>query len=328
MNRLYALLALLLLVVGACQPVPATTAPPPTVPSTLTPSPTLPPTLTPSPTFSPTPRPLVPFFQHIVLIIFENKEFGKVIGNPQMPTYNRLASQYTLLKQHYAVTHPSLPNYLALIGGDTFGITLNCEDCFLDAPNLADLIENSGRRWKTYQEDMPAPCFVGSKGEYAQKHNPFIYFDSIRLNPSRCEASIRPLADLSADLAAGALPNFVFITPNLCHSAHDCSLDVADQWLTNLTDTLLPALDASGAPYLVVLTWDEGQGDHSCCGLPPSAGGRVATVLISPQVKNGFEDDTPYTHYSILKTIAESWGLPYLGHANEANHALILEPWK
>ncbi len=328
MNRLSALLALLLLVVGACQPVPPTTAPPLTAPATPTSSPTLPPTHTPSPTFSPTPRPLVPLFQHIVIIIFENKEFGKVIGNPQMPTYNRLASQYTLLRQHYAVTHPSLPNYLALIGGDTFGITSNCKDCFLDAPNLADLIENSGRSWKTYQEDMPAPCFVGNKGQYVQKHNPFIYFDSIRLNPSRCEASIRPLADLSADLAAGALPNFVFITPNLCHSAHDCSLDVADQWLTNLTDTLLPALDASGAPYLVILTWDEGQGAHSCCGLSPSAGGRVATVLISPQVKNGFADDTPYTHYSILKTIAESWGLPYLGHANEANHALILAPWK
>jgi acid phosphatase len=328
MNRPYTFIALLLLIVTACQPLPPATTPPPPPPATLTSPPTLPPTFTPAPTFTPTPQVLVPPFQHIVIIVFENKEFGKVIGNPKMPTYNRLASQYTLLTQHYAVTHPSLPNYLSLIGGDTFGITTNCEDCFIDAPNLADLIEESGRSWKTYQEDMPAPCFTGSKGEYAQKHNPFIYFDAIRLNSSRCEASIRPLADLFADLAAGALPNFVFITPNLCHSAHDCELAIADQWLSNLTDTLLPALDASGAPYLVILTWDEGQGNHSCCGLPPSAGGRVATVLISPQAKNGFQDDTPYTHYSILKTIAEAWGLPFLGHAGEASNAIIVAPWK
>jgi hypothetical protein len=79
---------------------------------------------------------------------------------------------------------------------------------------------------------------------------------------------------------------------------------------------------------LVILTWDEGQGNHSCCGLPTEAGGRVATVLISPQIKSGFQDDTPYTHYSLLKTIAASWGLPFLGHAADESNAIIATPWK
>ena len=105
-------------------------------------------------------------------------------------------------------------------------------------------------------------------------------------------------------------------------------MKVADGWLSDQLNTLLPALDADGQPYLVVLTFDEGQGNHSCCGLPPEAGGRIPVVLISPSVKSAFQDDTPYTHYSLLKTIAASWGLDYLGHAADDNNVLITAPWK
>ena len=79
---------------------------------------------------------------------------------------------------------------------------------------------------------------------------------------------------------------------------------------------------------LIIITWDEGQGAHSCCGLPELAGGRIATVLISPQVKENFQDEMPYSHYSILKTISEAWSLPYLGHAADAETPLITAPWK
>ena len=283
------------------------------------------PTETPMP--APTSLPLVPNFKHIVIVIFENREFGNVIGSPKMPYFNLLASSYTLLTQHYAVTHPSLPNYLALIGGDTFNITSNCENCFVDAPSLPDLIEQSGRTWKTYQEYMPEPCYAGSTLLYVQKHNPFYYFDPIRLDQERCRSHIVPLTQLDVDIAAQELPNFIFITPNACHSAHDCSIEQADNWLNPLLDKLVPALEASGT-HLIILTWDEGQGNHSCCGLPEEAGGRIATVLVSPLVKPGFQDDTPYTHYSILKTISEAWGLPYLGHAARVETTLITAPWK
>ena len=270
----------------------------------------------------------VPQFEHIVLILFENKKYESVIGNSSMPVYNHLAQENTTLTQYYAVGHPSLPNYLALVGGDTFKIKNDCTDCFIDAPSLPDLIEASGRTWKTYQEDMPQPCYLGNKDGYAQKHNPFVYFDSIRTDQERCERSVVPLTDLSTDILAGTLPNFIFISPNLCNDAHDCSLDVADTWLGNLLDTLVPALDASVKPYLIVPLFDEGHGDGSCCGLPEDAGGRIPVVLVSPSVKSGFQDDTPYTHYSLLKTISKSWELSYLGHAAHESNVLITDPWK
>jgi hypothetical protein len=146
------------------------------------------PTISPTGTATPTelPKALVPDFHHIVIVVFENKEYGTVIGNPQMPYFNELAKTYTLLTQHYAVAHPSLPNYLALIGGDTFGVTFDCTKCIFDATTLPDLIEASGRTWKSYQEDMPSPCYAGAEaGNYAMKHNPFMYFDPIRLDAAR-----------------------------------------------------------------------------------------------------------------------------------------------
>ena len=254
-----------------------------------------------------------------------------MVGNPQMAYFNLLANSYTLLTQHYATTHPSLPNYISLIGGDTFDITDNCadfDDCQINSPSLPDLIEASGRTWKTYQDDMPEPCFEDETLRYLRKHNPFIFFNPIRLNDERCQRSIVPLTQMDVDIAANDLPNFIFITPDICYSSHDCTLDLADGFLKQQMDKLYPALDATGEPYLIILTWDEGQGNHSCCGLPELAGGRVATVLISPQVKENFQDETPYSHYSILKTISEAWSLPYLGHAADEETTLITAPWK
>jgi acid phosphatase len=319
----------------ACQPATPESMPTP-FPPTNTPLPTQGPTSTPAPTLTPeaTPTPipvrLVPDFSHIVIMIFENREYGMVVGNRDMAYFNLLASSYTLLTQHYAPAHPSLPNYLALIGGDTFGIFDDCDfsDCYINAPSLPDLIEASGRTWKTYQDDMPSPCFTGNTLRYVRKHNPFIFFDPIRTNAVRCESSIVPLTQMDADIAANDLPDFIFITPDICYSAHDCTLSLADSWLKEQMDKLYPALESSGEPYLIVLTWDEGQGDHSCCGLPELAGGRIATVFISPQVRENFQDNTPYSHYSILKTISEAWGLPYLGHAADTETPLITAPWK
>jgi hypothetical protein len=152
MKKSFRLIFLASFLISACQLTRAT----PTLElSTVIPLPTA--TWTPIPPELPvdtaTPVPLVPNFSHIVVIIFENKEYGTVVGSPLMPYFNLLAGSFTLLNQHYATTHPSLPNYISLIGGDTFGITDNCEfaNCSINAPSLPDLIEESGRTWKTYQ---------------------------------------------------------------------------------------------------------------------------------------------------------------------------------
>jgi phosphatidylinositol-3-phosphatase len=270
----------------------------------------------------------VPVFTHVSILMFENHEFGNVSGNTrQMPNFNALASQYTLLTQYYAVSHPSLPNYIAYIGGDTHGITTDCQTCYVDATNLTDLIETAHRTWKTYQEDMPSPCFVGSAETYAQRHNPFIYFDDIRTNLARCQADVVPISQLDADLAGSGFPNYAFIMPNLCNSAHDCGLDVADKWLGAMV-TKLTSAKSFDDHSLIIVTFDEGQGNHTCCGLGSSAGGQVATVLISPLVKSGFQDATPYSHYSIIKTLAQAWGMPELGHAADPQTNPIRAPCK
>lgn len=270
----------------------------------------------------------VPAFEHIITVLFENRNYTDIIGSAKMPVYNQLAEKYVLLTNYYGVAHPSLPNYISLIGGDTFGIKSDCTDCWLNQPSLPDLIEASGRTWKTYQEGLPSDCFVGNSGKYAQKHDPFLYFDSIRKNAERCKRSVVSFDGLANDLAANQLPNYAFIMPDLCHSAHDCGIDVADKWLGGLMDMLL-ASPLAGKQYLIAITFDESGSDNtSCCGLPAKAGGRVAAVLVSPQAKSAFKDSTPYSHYSLLKTISLAWGLPTLGLAGGQETRAITAPWQ
>ncbi len=271
------------------------------------------------------PQGLVPRLGRVFLLILENREFNQVIGNPSAPNYNRWAGEGALLTADYAITHPSLPNYLALIGGDTFGIRRNCEDCYQDAPSLPDQLEAGGRDWRAYLEGMPGPCYDVSLDRYAKRHNPFMYFLPIRGDPERCRRHVVPFTGFEADLAAGAMPDFVWITPDLCHGAHDCLMPAADAWLGRVVEDIR-ASPAYAPDSLIILTWDEGTGSGGCCGL--AAGGRVATVLLSPLVVAGTQSDIPYTHYSLLATLEDGWGLSRLGHAADAATAVIQGIWR
>jgi phosphatidylinositol-3-phosphatase len=254
----------------------------------------------------------VPAFKHIFVIVLENKEYERVLGSDQAPYLNHLAQQYGLATNYYGIRHPSLPNYLALIGGDTFGVASDCTDCTIAQPNLVGQLEAAGKSWKAYMEDMPRPCFVGDNGDlYRQKHNPFIYFDDVRTNPARC-GRIVPFTQFAADARANSLPDFVWITPNMCNDTHDCPLGAGDAWLQAWVPAILgsPAWKDNGALFI---TFDEGKGDGGCC--QDAAGGRIATLVISPLVRPGFRSEVPYTHYSLLRTIEAAWGLPPLGQA-------------
>lgn len=275
------------------------------------------------------PAAAVPRFSHVLVIVIENKEFPQVVGNPAMPNFNLWARQYALLTRYYGVTHPSLPNYLALIGGDFFGIQDDCTDCSIDALSLPDLLEAGGRSWKAYLEGLPSAGFIGgSSGRYRKKHNPFVYFDPVRKDPARLERSIVPLEMLTADLENGQMPDFAFIMPDMCNSSHDCAVDVTDGWLGRIVGSILgsPAFDAES---LLVLTFDEGTTTQGCCGAPATAGGgRIATILISPLVLREYQDATPYSHYSLLKTILAAWGLGAIGHTSDPAVNMILKPWR
>lgn len=263
----------------------------------------------------------LPSFSHIFVIVMENTEYSGIIGNASAPYINSLASTYGLATQYYAVSHPSLPNYLALTGGDTFGIGSDCTDCFVNAPNLVDVLEAGHKTWRAYMEGMPSPCFVGDAYPYMQKHDPFIYFDDVRNNPARCR-NIVPLTGLAADLSAATVPDFVWITPNMCHDMHDCSTATGDQWLSQEVPLILasPAWNQGGA---LVITWDEGTSSDGCCAY--ASGGRVATLVVSPLGKPHFQSATPHDHYSLLRTIADAWRLTEPGHAADPATAPLAE---
>jgi phospholipase C len=240
----------------------------------------------------------------------ENQEFADVIGNSSAPYINHLAGTAALATASYAVSHPSLPNYLALTGGGTFGIQSDCTDCHVAARNLVDELEAAHVSWKAYMQDMPRPCFTGeSSGLYAKKHDPFIYYDDVRMNPQRC-AHVVPATQLDRDLGTGALPRFAWITPNLCNDMHDCGIAAGDRYLAGLIPRLIGSVGHKGA---VFVTWDEGGSNASCCS--HAAGGRIATIAAGGAALPHARPTVPYDHYSLLRTIEDSWGLPELGYA-------------
>jgi hypothetical protein len=260
-----------------------------------------------------------PQLSRVVVIVMENKECGEIIGSDRAPYLNRLARQGAFASSWFGVTHPSLPNYLAMIGGSTFGIDSDCTDCQLAATSLVDQLEQAGISWKAYMEGMPSPCFKGaSAGTYAKKHNPFMYYDRVANDPGRC-GKVVPLGRLSADLAAGKLPAFSFVSPDLCNDMHDCGVRTGDAFLAGLGPRILRALGPHG---LLVVTWDEGTSDRGCCGT--EGGGNIATIFAGPAARAGTTSTATLTHYSLLRTIEDAWGLPRLRAAASARPATSL----
>ncbi|HEY3229490.1 MAG TPA: alkaline phosphatase family protein [Roseiflexaceae bacterium] len=268
----------------------------------------------PSPTAPPTGQ--IPVFSHVFIIVMENEAYEEIIGNTTSAPYiNSLAQNYGVALNYYGIDHPSLPNYIALAAGDTFTITNNCTSCFIDRSNITDQLEAAGKSWKAYMESMPSPCFVGDSGSlYRQKHNPFIYFDNIRNNPARCN-NIVPFSQFDIDLQANALPDYVWITPNMCNDIHDCPLSTGDAWLQTWVTKILnsPAWQQDGVLFL---TFDESRSSDTtgCCVY--AMGGHILTLVISPLGKPAYQSTVDYDHYSLLRTIEEAWSLPLLNKAN------------
>ncbi|HUO70387.1 MAG TPA: alkaline phosphatase family protein [Solirubrobacteraceae bacterium] len=247
---------------------------------------------------------------HVAVIVMENEEYNGVIGASSTPFINGLAGRSALATQMYAIRHPSLPNYLALTGGSTFGIDSDCTDCTVPGSGIAGRLNARGISWKAYMEDLPHPCFTGaSAGDYAKKHDPFVYYRGVLRDPAVCDRVV-PLGELTADERSGRLPQFLWITPNLCHDMHDCDPAIGDRFLSVLVPALLRSLGPRG---LLILTWDEGSSDDGCCRL--ASGGHIATIVAGGLAVEGARLRTPADHYSVLQAIEDLFGLPRLAGA-------------
>ncbi|WP_427131680.1 alkaline phosphatase family protein [Pseudarthrobacter sp. S9] len=312
-------LAMLLAGCTPAQPAPippqappeSSQAPPPPVPAEPPPPPV------PAQPPSPPANPASGGIEHIVIIVQENKSASQIMGAGDAGYLNTLADEFALAANYRAIMHPSLPNYLALTGGTNAGITSNCKpkECRADVRSIADEVSRSGRSWKMYAESMPAPCGAENSGRYAVKHNPFMYYPSVTADKNSCSAHVVPLSRLDQDLkSASTLPNYVFISPDLCNDTHDCPIRTGDDWLARQVPRILGSPAFTTRNSLLVVTWDEGSNDDN----------RVATVFAGPAARTAYRSDAAYTHYSLLHTIEEVWGLSPLTN-NDRNAPVMTE---
>jgi phosphatidylinositol-3-phosphatase len=248
----------------------------------------------------------VPRFDHAIVVMFENHESNDVLGSRDAPTFDALARRYATLDRYDAITHPSLPNYLALVSGSTHGITDDCTDCVVHGRSLADTLEHAGKTWKTYAEGLPHAGFTGAaSGLYAKKHDPFLYFPQVAGSAAR-RAHVVPFAQLRRDVQRATLPSFALVVPNLCNDMHNCSVATGDVWLRR---NIVPLAALPRTAVFVV--FDEGTSTEG-------GGGRIPALVLGPLVRRGAHDARPLTHYGLLRTIEDGLGLPHLGASTTA----------
>ena len=255
---------------------------------------------TPAPTPTETPAPITP---HVFVIVMENASLETTL---RAPSIQRLAAKYVLATDYHAVSSPSLPNYLAMTSGSTWGIT---DDAYhvLPAGGLGAQLTTAGVSWRAYMEGLTSAGCLRSPYPYALKHNPFAYYGG------SCPENVVPLDALDADLA-GDTPSFVWITPGLCHDGHDCPLATAGVWLEDLVAQIVTSRAWRDHGTLFVV-WDEGDGRSSV----------VPLIVATPDLESR-RVDALYDHFSLLAAIEDAFGLPRLGAAKEARPLTDLLP--
>jgi phospholipase C len=306
----------------------------------------------------------LPRYQHIFLVVMENENYEQIIGNPHAPIINYLAQHYGLATHYDGVTHPSEPNYVALIGGNYFGIqsdgpfTTNT----VHQQSLADQLTDAGLTWKAYEQSLPSPGYLGlsypaNDPLYVSKHNPFLnYYDIQHALPATLAQEIVPDWQLATDLWQDTLPAFAFITPDMCHDMHGgaAACPYANNG-NNLNDPNEARLVSEGDAYVgsivaqimashawsqgnaaIVVTWDENDNfdnpkaaeSYAGCCDAVHGGGHVATIVITNHHNpaHGVQDATSYNHYALLRTIQTAFGLGCLQNTCDTAHVPLMTP--
>ncbi len=234
---------------------------------------------------------------HVVVVILENEQRSSVIGSAHAPYLDKLAARGANLTHSYGVSHPSQPNYLALFSGSTQGVTGDaCPQRFPKADNLGHQLRTAGLSFAGYAESLPKVGFAGCvSGRYQRKHNPWVDFTNLPASVNR------PFSAFPRDYRK--LPTVSFVSPNMCHSMHDCSIRTGDRWMKKHLDRY--ARWATRHNSWLVVTFDE------------NAGGTVnpiPTIILGDHVDPG-RNAQKINHYTLLRTIEDAYGLPALGHA-------------
>jgi hypothetical protein len=271
-----------------------------------------------------------PKYDHIFLVIMENENYNQIVGNGYAPILNALAHNYGLATRYTGVADPSEPNYVAMLGGDFFGI--NSDDPYwfpgqtVSADNLMSQLEGAGRTWRGYFQSMPYAGYRGycfpdkcngipdADTQYVAKHNGLVNFANLQ-TPGEF-AKMFPLSQLSADLAGGTIPNLSYIVPNECNDMHgappwcvdsDNTGTVQQSWLIaqgdkfvgNLVNAITSSSTWQTGNNAIVVTFDEGN----------TANSQIVTIVITNHGPRGITDNTSYNHYSLLASLQQTFGL-------------------
>lgn len=244
---------------------------------------------------------------HVVIVIEENHSATSIIGNAAAPYMNGLAQSGARFSEYYAVTHPSLPNYLAMFSGSTQGVTNDAcpsPGSPYHVPNIGRELLDTGHTFVGYSEGLPAAGSTAcSSGYYQRKHNPWSYFADV---PA---ASNQPFSAFPTDFTK--LPTVSYVVPNQLHDMHDGTIAQADSWLKTNLDAY--AQWATTHNSILIVTWDE---DDS------SSNNHIDTFIVGAHVKPG-SYATHYNHYSLLRTLEDLYGITT--HAGAAASAVDLD---
>jgi len=241
-------------------------------------------------------------YSHVVWIVLENVGYS-VVGSSSAPYLNSLADKCGLATNDDAISHPSLPNYIALTSGATQGIADDNEPSShrLNVPSIFSQLQSN---WRAYAESMPAPCDKVTSGQYAARHNPAVYYTNL---PSCVHNDVALTTPLNLSAA------FTMITPNICNDMHSCPVSTGDAWLKTFVPQILASRQYQTKSLALFITFDEND---------QAASNHVPTIVIAPSVPAGLRVAAPLTHYSLLKTTEALLHLPFLGGARSASSML------
>ena len=247
----------------------------------------------------------------------ENKGYANTLGScgsgSPDPYLCSLASANATYTNWYGITHPSLPNYLAITSGGTQGCVSDACPGPFAVPSLGGQLTAAGIPWAAYMESMPSPCDTQTaSGNYARKHNPFVFFTDV-LN-GNCAANVLPYpaSGVASALSGSAAPSFVWITPNETNNMHSGTVQQGDAWLKANLAPVLSSPWFTNYESTVIVTMDENDAQST------PAGGQVPLVVIAsdPAATKG-AIATYGNHYGLLRAIEETFGLPLLGAASK-----------
>lgn len=285
-------------------------------------------------------------FDRVVIIVLENGDYETAIRDKNLAA---LAAQGASFSNFHALFHPSYPNYLAMIAGTDFGVHKRARflaDRQIDFPNddahktIADRLIGAGLDFKNYAEELPegnCPFHLdnqhvahSTKGDYARRHVPFLSFKEVQ--QKWCDHIVRVDSSKGNSLlgvddsqfikdAKIGLVAYSFYSPNMNNDGHNTNVTLAATWVSKFLDKTFSEKLRKGT--LVVVTFDES--DHN-------SDNRIYTLFLGDMVKPANQQDPKvldryYTHYSVLRTIEDNFGLQPL-REDDRNATPITDVWK